>query len=34
MESSSEIQDKGKLAGLLGSTNDLLNAESKNKRLR
>ncbi|CAD8077722.1 unnamed protein product [Paramecium primaurelia] len=34
LESYSEIQDKSKLAGLLGSNNDLLNSESKNKRLR
>ncbi|CAD8174841.1 unnamed protein product [Paramecium pentaurelia] len=34
LESYSEMQDKSKLAGLLGSNNDLLNSESKNKRLR
>ncbi|CAD8180323.1 unnamed protein product [Paramecium octaurelia] len=34
LESYSEVQDKSKLAGLLGSNNDLLNSESKNKRLR
>lgn len=36
-ESSESIPQKGgsyRLAGLLGSTNDLLNTEAKSKRLR